>query len=155
LRFFKEKRQIAGKRKTAEHHQTAEYLRPLLKRLKKKTLTKDLLDPISRIVKNCKDREYVLANDAYFEMAIGNAAWPIGDFFFVTLAFGLMKLTVVLFTGVTMVGIHERSAREKIFSNQVAHVLNDEVQRKYIQSLKRLMTYSQDKYPNDPSKCVR
>ena len=32
-------------------------------------------------------------------MAVGNAPWPIG---------------------VTMVGIHERSAREKIFSNQVA-----------------------------------
>lgn len=46
-----------------------------------------------------------------------------------------------------MVGIHERSAREKIFSNQVAHVLNDEVSRKYIQSLKRLLTFAQSKYP--------
>jgi pre-mRNA-splicing factor 18 len=54
-----------------------------------------------------------------------------------------------------MVGIHERSAREKIFSNQVAHVLNDEVQRKYVQSIKRLMTFCQEKYPNCPSKCVR
>jgi Prp18 domain len=33
--------------------------------------------------------------------------------------------------------IHERSAREKISADQVAHVLNDEVSRKYIQSLKR------------------
>jgi hypothetical protein len=33
--------------------------------------------------------------------------------------------------------IHERSAREKISSDQVAHVLNDEVSRKYIQSVKR------------------
>ena len=33
--------------------------------------------------------------------------------------------------------IHERSAREKISTDQVAHVLNDEVSRKYIQSLKR------------------
>lgn len=38
-----------------------------------------------------------------------------------------------------MVGIHERSGREKIFSNNVAHVLNDETSRKYIQSLKRLV----------------
>lgn len=29
--------------------------------------------------------------------------------------------------------------REKIFSNNVAHVLNDETSRKYIQSLKRLV----------------
>jgi len=45
-------------------------------------------------------------------MAIGNAAWPIG---------------------VTMVGIHARTGREKIFARNVAHVLNDETQRKYIQ----------------------
>lgn len=61
-------------------------------------------------------REYIKANDAYLRLSIGNAPWPIG---------------------VTMVGIHERSGREKIFSNNVAHVLNDEVSRKYIQSLKR------------------
>lgn len=63
-------------------------------------------------------REYLKANDAYLKLSIGNAPWPIG---------------------VTMVGIHERSGREKIFSNNVAHVLNDETSRKYIQSLKRLV----------------
>ena len=52
------------------------------------------------------------ANDAYLQMAIGNAPWPIG---------------------VTMVGIHARTGREKIFSQSIAHVLNDETQRKYIQ----------------------
>lgn len=61
-------------------------------------------------------RQYIKANDAYLKLSIGNAPWPIG---------------------VTMVGIHERSGREKIFSQHVAHVLNDEVSRKYIQSLKR------------------
>lgn len=45
-------------------------------------------------------------------MAIGNAPWPIG---------------------VTMVGIHARTGREKISSRNVAHVLNDETQRKYMQ----------------------
>lgn len=45
-------------------------------------------------------------------MSIGNAPWPIG---------------------VTMVGIHARTGREKIFSQSIAHVLNDETQRKYIQ----------------------
>ena len=32
-----------------------------------------------------------------------------------------------------MVGIHARTGREKIFARNVAHVLNDETQRKYIQ----------------------
>ncbi|NXH87060.1 PRP18 factor, partial [Edolisoma coerulescens] len=73
------------------------------------------------------------ANDAYLQMAIGNAPWPIG---------------------VTMVGIHARTGREKIFSKHVAHVLNDETQRKYIQGLKRLMTICQKHFSTDPSKCV-
>ena len=59
----------------------------------------------------CSSRS-VQANDAYLQMAIGNAPWPIG---------------------VTMVGIHARTGREKIFSQSIAHVLNDETQRKYIQ----------------------
>lgn len=73
------------------------------------------------------------ANDAYLQMAIGNAPWPIG---------------------VTMVGIHARTGREKIFSKHVAHVLNDETQRNYIQGLKRLMTICQKHFPTDPWKCV-
>lgn len=32
-----------------------------------------------------------------------------------------------------MVGIHARTGREKISSRHIAHVLNDETQRKYIQ----------------------
>ena len=96
-------------------------------------LPKDILDPVHNICCFIQEREYVQANDAYLQMAIGNAPWPMG---------------------VTMVGIHERSAREKIFTNQVAHVLNDETQRKYIQAIKRIMTWAQRKYPNDPSKCV-
>ncbi|KAL2761480.1 pre-mRNA-splicing factor 18 isoform 10 [Daubentonia madagascariensis] len=77
--------------------------------------------------------KFLKANDAYLQMAIGNAPWPIG---------------------VTMVGIHARTGREKIFSKHVAHVLNDETQRKYIQGLKRLMTICQKHFPTDPSKCV-
>jgi hypothetical protein len=73
------------------------------------------------------------ASDAYLQMAIGNAPWPIG---------------------VTMVGIHARTGREKIFSKNVAHVMNDETQRKYLQGLKRLMTKCQQYFPTDPSRCV-
>jgi pre-mRNA-splicing factor 18 len=59
---------------------------------------------IHEIAINIVKREYVQANDAYLRLAIGNAPWPIG---------------------VTMVGIHERSAREKIFTNQVARILSE------------------------------
>lgn len=49
--------------------------------------------------------------------------------------------------------MHEQEEK-KIFAQNVAHVLNDETQRKYIQGLKRLMTFCQKKFPADPSKSV-
>ncbi|KAG5736199.1 Pre-mRNA-splicing factor 18, partial [Termitomyces sp. T112] len=106
--------------------QSAEYLKPLFKTLRSRSLPDDMLARIAEIVYYMQKRQYQRANDSYLRLSIGNAPWPIG---------------------VTMVGIHERSAREKISADQVAHVLNDEVSRKYIQSLKRLLTFSQTKYP--------
>ncbi|CAN7937236.1 unnamed protein product [Ixodes hexagonus] len=128
-----EKVSMRGKMSSATYNQTQAYLRPLFKRLRKNTIPEDILDHLVRIVKHMLQREYVRANDAYLQMAIGNAPWPIG---------------------VTMVGIHARTGREKIFSQNIAHVLNDETQRKFIQALKRLMTQCQRLFPTDPSRSV-
>ncbi|XP_078469094.1 pre-mRNA-splicing factor 18 isoform X1 [Lampetra fluviatilis] len=127
------KRGVAGKLASATHSQTEAYLQPLFRKLRKKNLSSDIKEYLTDITKFVLQREYVKANDVYLQMAIGNAPWPIG---------------------VTMVGIHARTGREKIFSKHVAHVLNDETQRKYIQGLKRLMTVCQRNFPTDPSKCV-
>ncbi|XP_068132241.1 pre-mRNA-splicing factor 18 isoform X1 [Hyperolius riggenbachi] len=127
------KRSVHGKLASATQKQTESYLKPLFRKLRKKNLPADIKESITDIIKYMLQREYVKANDAYLQMAIGNAPWPIG---------------------VTMVGIHARTGREKIFSKHVAHVLNDETQRKYIQGLKRLMTICQKHFPTDPSKCV-
>lgn len=62
------------------------------------------------------------AHEVYLRTAIGNAPWPIG---------------------LTMVGIHERTGREKISSSKVAHIMNNEMQRKYLTSVKRLMRFAQ------------
>ena len=87
-----------------------------------------------KIVLYCEQGEFVKAHDAYLDVAIGRAAWPIG---------------------VTMVGIHARSGRAKIESANVAHVMNSELQRKYLTSVKRLMSYAQRKRVDvDPSKKV-
>lgn len=113
----------------------------------------DVVQAVYEISRLLDLREYLKANDTYLRLAIGNAAWPMG---------------------VTAVGIHERSGREKIFTNKVARtrpaaaqaqrlllhrgltaradIMNDEMQRKYIQSIKRVITFLQKKYPNDPSK---
>ncbi|KAI8448285.1 Prp18 domain-containing protein [Phakopsora pachyrhizi] len=122
------RRSTQGKLVAATQKQSAEYLKPLFKSLRKRDLAPDVLQEVAKIVHYMQTREYIQANDAYLRLSIGNAPWPIG---------------------VTMVGIHERSGREKIFSNNVAHVLNDEVSRKYIQSLKRILTFAQTKRPPD------
>ncbi|GAA5982671.1 hypothetical protein JCM10908_006740 [Rhodotorula pacifica] len=122
------KRTTQGKMAAATHATSSEYLKPLFKSLRKRELEPDVLMNIAKIAHYMQVREYLKANDAYLQLSIGNAPWPIG---------------------VTMVGIHERSGREKIFSNNVAHVLNDETSRKYIQSLKRLLTFAQAVRPPD------
>ncbi|XP_020909429.1 pre-mRNA-splicing factor 18 isoform X2 [Exaiptasia diaphana] len=127
------KRTLEAKIASATHRQTQAYLNPLIRKLRTKNTPVDIKEALTNITRNLIDKEYVKANDAYLQMAIGNAPWPIG---------------------VTMVGIHARTGREKIFAQNVAHVLNDETQRKYIQGLKRLMTFCQKKFPADPSKSV-
>ncbi|KAL1505174.1 hypothetical protein ABEB36_004796 [Hypothenemus hampei] len=132
-RSQEEKMSTKGKIQGATYQQTQVYLKPLLRKLKTFSLPEDISDSLTEIVVHLFNRNYLKASDAYLQMAIGNAPWPIG---------------------VTMVGIHARTGREKIFSKNVAHVMNDETQRKYIQALKRLMTRCQEYYPTDPSRCV-
>jgi pre-mRNA-splicing factor 18 len=93
-----------------------------------------MLKNLLKIVNYSERDEYVQAHSAYMDVAIGRAAWPIG---------------------VTAVGIHARTGRAKIESNNVAHVMNSELQRKYLTSVKRLLTYRQSKAVDvDPSKKV-
>jgi pre-mRNA-splicing factor 18 len=132
-RSQQEKSTSKGKNASAMYTQTKVYLEPLFSKLQKATLPDDISDSLTEIIKHLLNRNYIMANDAYLQMAIGNAPWPIG---------------------VTMVGIHARTGREKIFSKNVAHVMNDETQRKYIQGLKRLMTKCQQYFTTDPSRCV-
>ncbi|RMZ92137.1 hypothetical protein DV736_g621, partial [Chaetothyriales sp. CBS 134916] len=104
-------------------------LTPLYRKLEEQSLDPDLLTPLCEIISHIQKRQYVKANDAYLRLSIGKAAWPIG---------------------VTMVGIHERSAREKLHeSDKQAHILSDEVTRKMLQSLKRCISFAQTRWPPD------
>ncbi|CAL9073059.1 unnamed protein product, partial [Musa textilis] len=125
-----EKRTAKGKFVVATFNQCASYLNPMFKICGKKILPGDGRQALVKVVQCCMKRDYLAAMDEYIRLAIGNAPWPIG---------------------VTMVGIHER---EKIYTNSVAHIMNDETTRKYLQSVKRLMTFSQRRYPTGPSKSV-
>ena len=134
LRPESSKRTAAGKNETKTLKQCKDYIRPLFKQLKTRKLEEGLLHHMIKIVDYCKEGEFVRAHDAYLDLAIGRSAWPIG---------------------VTMVGIHARSGRAKIEAANVAHVMNSELHRKYLTSVKRLMTYAQKKADHvDPSKKV-
>ncbi|GLD92053.1 hypothetical protein PINS_up000586 [Pythium insidiosum] len=127
------KRTAQGKLATKTMKQCKDYIRPLFKLCKRRQVPADILPNLVEIVRFCRMGEFVRANDAYIRLAIGNAAWPIG---------------------VTMVGIHERTGREKINANKQAHVMNNEAQRKYITSVKRLISYAQSIASVLPSKKV-
>lgn len=128
------KRTITGKNETKTLKQCKDYIRPLFKLCKNRKLEPSIMSHLLKIVTFCQEGEFVKAHDAYVDVSIGRAAWPIG---------------------VTMVGIHARTGRAKIESANVAHVMNSEVQRKYLTSVKRLMSYCQKLRPDvDPSKKV-
>ncbi|KAG5963386.1 hypothetical protein E4U57_006337 [Claviceps arundinis] len=106
--------------------QTRENMKPLFRKFETGNLDDSLIEPIVQIVKALQERRYVDANDDYLRLSIGKAAWPIG---------------------VTMVGIHERSAREKLHNGEKGHVMGDEVTRKIMQSIKRCLTFAQVRWP--------
>jgi pre-mRNA-splicing factor 18 len=129
------RRSNQGRTAAATLEQTKEWLKPLSKQLRKRRLAPNILRALVNIFEAVEEREYVRANSHYYEqLAIGNAPWPMGA---------------------TMVGIHARAAREKIGEDKIAHVMNDEKSRKYIQGIKRLVTLAQRHFPTDPSKMIQ
>jgi pre-mRNA-splicing factor 18 len=122
------KETFAGKQAANNFTSARENLRPLFKKLENpKDLHDDILKAVMEIVHLAQLKKYVHANDAYLRLSIGKAAWPIG---------------------VTMVGIHERSAREKLNENEnAAHIMSDEVTRKMLQGIKRCLSFAQTRWP--------
>lgn len=127
---------FAGRAALQGRTQAVEHLTPLVRKLERlaggstTALPDDVLVPLAEIVRDAQARRYVAANDGYLQLSIGNAAWPIG---------------------VTMVGIHERSAREKIgeggSGKSQAHIMADEATRKMLQGVKRCLSFAQTRWP--------
>ncbi|KAL8992181.1 MAG: hypothetical protein Q9169_007305 [Polycauliona sp. 2 TL-2023] len=122
------KQSFQGKAAAGAMQQSLINLRPLFQKMESQTLEESILEPVLEIVRAAQERRYVDANDGYLRLSIGKAAWPIG---------------------VTMVGIHERSAREKLHESDKgqAHIMSDEVTRKFLQSIKRCLSFAQTRWP--------
>ena len=82
-----------------------------------------MIKSIYFIMNCCLIREYIQANDRYIELSIGNAPWPMGE---------------------AMLGIKVRRNIEKL-----TYVLDSEMTRKWMQGIKRLMSISQELFPNE------
>ena len=121
---------FSGRQAYSNYTTALSNLTPLFRKLESSTLPAALLTSVTDIVDLMQQRRYVHANDAYLRLSIGKAAWPIG---------------------VTMVGIHERSAREKLHESEKggeqAHIMADEVTRKMLQGIKRCLSYAQVRWP--------
>uniref|UniRef100_A0A7E4VBS6 Pre-mRNA-splicing factor 18 n=1 Tax=Panagrellus redivivus TaxID=6233 RepID=A0A7E4VBS6_PANRE len=133
-RTLEHKMSPAGRGETGHHRQVMEDIKPLLRDLQRGKVNSDIRKHLVNITRTVLlDHNYIIANNAYMELAIGNAPWPVG---------------------VTRSGIHQRPGSSKAYVSSVAHVLNNESQRKYIHGVKRVISKCQDYYPADPSKCV-
>ncbi|KAK4575046.1 hypothetical protein LTR86_000898 [Recurvomyces mirabilis] len=103
------KESFTGKQAHNSFLQARDNLTPLFRKLESGTIAPVILAAVLEIVNLMQLKRYVHANDAYLRLSIGKAAWPIG---------------------VTMVGIHERSARERLHESEKdgdkAHILTDE-----------------------------
>ncbi|KAL4795461.1 hypothetical protein BDV19DRAFT_389332 [Aspergillus venezuelensis] len=123
------KQSLQGRQAYNAMVQSRENMTPLFRKFEKSDIDDSVLEHVVEITNKAQQRRYVDANDAYLRLSIGKAAWPIG---------------------VTMVGIHERSAREKLHQgDKQAHILSDESTRKYLQSIKRCLSFAQTRWPPD------
>merc|ERR1712232_852207 len=101
-----------------------------------------MLEKLHPIVKDAEDREYRKAAEAYLELSIGKAAWPVG------IGCGGSMLME------DAIGLHDRFNRMKNVKDISWH-LNDDVTRKFVQALKRLMNVAQRHWPpDDPSRAA-
>ena len=121
-----------GRAELESAQQTAEFMAPFFSLCKSRTVPPDMLPLCVEFVDLMLLKEYMAAGDAYVRLSIGKAQWLMG---------------------VSQVGLHERAARERIYIGKLPHVLNDETQRRYLTSMKKLMSVLQKMCPPSiPSK---
>jgi pre-mRNA-splicing factor 18 len=123
-----------GQRQLRSFRKTRSTIRPLVRKAREGALAADVVEHVKRIALLCQRREYRRAVEQYYRLAIGNSPWPIG---------------------VTGSGIHDRASRNRLATDSVAHILNDEETREYVVAVRQLIAYAQRRFPNaQPSRMV-
>eukprot|EP00892_Ulva_mutabilis_P001352 jgi/Ulvmu1/11217/UM072_0054.1 len=124
-----------GLQATNGFRQAEKAFETLYTRLRDSEVHEEIVSCLVMILRALDDRHYQRANEIYLQLSIGNQTWPIG---------------------VTSIGIHDRTAREKLsfYANvkSQAHIMNDEATRKYLHGISRLIQATQRLRPADPSR---
>ncbi|ODV98083.1 hypothetical protein PACTADRAFT_31494 [Pachysolen tannophilus NRRL Y-2460] len=108
--------------------ETKKDLVPLLVMLRKEKIDDDIFITLSTTFQYLQQKDYQNANDSYLKLSIGNVAWPIG---------------------VINIGIHARSAHSKLTgADKKSNIMSDEITRKWLMGIKRLITFAEKKWPN-------
>lgn len=81
----------------------------------------DMIRGMYQIMNWCLLREYIPANDKYLELSVSKAPWPMG--------IAMLSLTV------------------RRNGPKVSHVLDQEMPRRWMQALKRMVSLCQELYP--------
>ena len=116
-----------------KYKQCSQNIKPLLALLQERKLNQVILDKLFKVMVFAENKDLLNANDRYIDLSIGNAAWPMG---------------------LTMVGIHQRTGKSSVAPSQVAYILNDEITKKYLQSIRRILSFLQIRYNITPSQSV-
>lgn len=117
---LEERQSEEGKQEILIYNQTKKFLKPFLEKIKQNDAPKAILNIFFEIAIFCMDGDYLRAHEKYFELAIGNAPWPIG---------------------VAMAGIHERSYSTRNHCTQEPHIYKEEKVRRYLMAVKRIITF--------------
>lgn len=86
------------KKMMEKFNETQLHIQPLIELCESYRLNKEILKSLYHASHFALNRDYVKATDHYMQIAIGNNPWPIG---------------------VTMVGVHERAGRSRIFTHVI------------------------------------
>lgn len=107
--------------------QCNKHLDALLRRIRRNQLSKHVYPLLSRMIAYIQQKQYHLANDDYLKLSIGQQAWPIG-----------LAITAES---------HEKNENERFFDSRITTMLTDEETRKWLGSIKRLLTFAEIRWP--------
>lgn len=94
-------------------------LQPLFRQLRQQAVADKIYPTLATLLLYMQEKKFHRAHETYHTLSVGNSAWPIG---------------------VISVGMHERTSDAKLMHGS-ANILKDESTRRWILSVKRLLTF--------------